>query len=326
MKVLGSLVVCVALLGLGCSSKGGGSTPPPTNDSPTDSGAPAADEDAALAPPAVGFQLLSTPVTMAPGEEQYLCWSFVLPKDAPLNVIATQPQISPHGVHHYAIFTKTGAVPANPVAYDCKVMDATWGLVAGGGVGTPGLTFPTGTAMTLAAGSQVVFQLHLLNATSEPQNPSGIVNLIGSTDDTLTQVGLLIAGTLDITIPPHQSNVKVQGGCNAPFDMPNVFALFPHMHQLGTNIEMTLTPQGSTTPNILIDKAWDFGNQGVYPATGSAKKGDGVNVQCTYDNSSDNTVTFGESTTNEMCIGVFFYWPLAPGGMGGLGGSNYCGI
>ena len=193
-------------------------------------------------------------------------------------------------------------------------------------MGTPGLTFPTGTAMTLAAGTQVVLQLHMLNATAGPEQPSAIINLVGSNDTSLTQVGLLIAGTLNISIPPHQTGVKVQGGCAAPFDMPNIFATFPHMHQLGTNIDISLTATGSKTPNVLIDKAWDFGNQGVYPATGAAKKGDQVSVQCTYDNPSDNTVVFGESTTNEMCLGVLYYYPMAPGGMGGLGGANYCGI
>jgi len=309
----------LALVGMACSGSGSSGASNDTADSAPPGEAP-------LAVPPVGFQLKSTPVTMAPGEEQYLCWSFVLPSTTPLNVIATVPQVSAHGVHHYAVFTKSGALPANPNGYDCKVMDATWGLVAGGGVGTAGLTFPKGTAMTLAAGTQVVLQLHLLNATGAPEEPTGILNLIGSDEPNLTQVGLLIAGTLDINIPPHQSGFDVTGGCKAPFDMPNVFATFPHMHQLGTNIDVSLTPQGSTKPNTLVNRAWDFGSQGVYPVTGSAKAGDQVTVKCTYDNSTDGTVTFGEDTNNEMCIGVLFYYPLAPGGMGGLGGSNYCGI
>jgi hypothetical protein len=327
IAMLAGFVAC-----LGCSSK---DNLAPSDETTADAAMPAADAasataDAApdvLAPPAVGIQLASTPVAMAPGEEQYLCWSFVIPANGPaINVIATEPMMSPHGLHHYAVFTKSGAVPANPVAYGCKVMDATWSLVSGGGVGTPGLTFPTGTAMTLAPGTQLVLQLHLLNATAAVENPTGIINLVGSTATNLTQVGLLIAGTLDIDLPPHSMGVKVQGGCAAPFDMPNVFALFPHMHQLGTNIEMTLTPQGAKTPDVLIDRAWDFGSQGVYPATGSAKTGDQVSIECTYDNTTANTVTFGESTTNEMCLGVFYYWPMAANGMGGLGGANYCGI
>jgi hypothetical protein len=330
MRITGLIATLAAVIvGTGCSSNGHGSA---NNNDTTADAAPAANDAAAsadaapmtLAPPAIGFQLASTPVTLPAGGEQYLCWSFVLPTTGPLNIIATQPMMSPHGLHHYAVFTKSDAPPANPVAYECSVMDATWGLVVGGGVGTPGLTFPTGTEMTLPAGSQVVLQLHILNATAEPEQPSGVINLIGTNDPGLTQVGLTIGGTLDISIPPHASGVTVQGGCAANYDMPNIFALFPHMHQLGTNIEMTITPQGTTNTDVLIDKTWDFGAQGVYPATGSAKKGDTVNVKCTYDNPTASTVTFGESSTDEMCLGVFFYWPMTAGGMSN--GSNYCGF
>jgi hypothetical protein len=330
MKIIGVVLGVLALAATACGAHGtdtptgGGTSDETTADSGTAS-TPATDAgQTTLAPPAIGFQLASSPITNAPGEEQYVCWSFVLP-DTPLSIVATQPVVTP-GVHHYAVFTKTGPVPANPSGYDCRVMDATWSLVTGGGVGTQGLTFPTGTAMTLQGGTQVVLQLHILNATSEPQQPSGIVNLVGTDAANLTPVGLLIAGTLDIDLPPHQSGVDVQGGCSAPFDMPNVFAAFPHMHQLGTNIQLSLTAQGSAKPDVLLDRAWDFGAQGVYPVTGTAKKGDKVSITCTYDNTTAGTVTFGESTTDEMCIGVLYYWPEAPGGMGGLGGSNYCGL
>jgi hypothetical protein len=274
-----------------------------------------------LAPPAVGFQLQSTSVMLAAGEEQYLCWSMVLPASDALSVIETQPSMPMH-VHHYAVFTKSGAVPAQPAAYDCHVMDATWGLVSGGGQTTPGLTFPSGTAMKLAAGTQLVLQLHLLNTSSDTVTVSpAAINLVGSTSTTLTQVGLLIGGTLDIDIPAHMSNFPVSGGCASPYDMPNIFALFPHMHQLGTHIDISLTPQGTTSPTMLLSRSWDFGNQGVYATSGSAKKGDQIGVQCTYDNTTDAPVTFGESTTQEMCLGVLFYWPIAENAM-----TQYCGL
>ena len=167
----------LALVGMACSGSGSSGAADDTADAAPPGEAP-------LAVPPVGFQLKSTPVTMAPGEEQYLCWSFVLPSTTPLNVIATVPQVSAHGVHHYAVFTKSGALPANPNGYDCKVMDATWGLVAGGGVGTAGLTFPKGTAMTLAAGTQVVLQLHLLNATGAASSPRASSTSSGRTSPT----------------------------------------------------------------------------------------------------------------------------------------------
>src|SRR5260370_1059653 len=216
-----------------------------------------------FAPPPVGVQLATTPVALAAGQEQYLCWSFRVPGPTPLALVAVQTDVPSVGVHHYAVFTNAGAWPTNPSGYDCHVMDGSWGLVTGGGVGTAGLTFPAGTAMTLAPGTQLVLQLHLLNPTANPVQPFAAINLVGSTQPNLTPVGLLIAGTLKISIPPYQSNYVVQGGCAAPFAMNSIFALFPHMHRLGTRISVSLTPAGQNAAKMLFDGALDFGNQGV---------------------------------------------------------------
>jgi hypothetical protein len=64
-----------------------------------------------------------------------------------------------------------------------------------------------------------------------------------------------------------------------------------------------------STPATLVDRAWEFGSQGVYPATASAAAGDRVSVTCTYDNPGNDVVQFGESTHDEMCFGVLYYWP-----------------
>ena len=101
--------------------------------------------------------------------------------------------------------------------------------------------------------------------------------------------------------------------------MQNVFAVFPHMHTLGTAISMSITPAGSTTPDTIINQSWDFGSQGVYPVSGAAAQGDQLNVTCTFDNTTDDTVHFGESTTDEMCLGVFYYYPATVA-------SQYCGF
>jgi hypothetical protein len=300
-----------------------------------------------LAPPAVGMQLVSTPQTLAPGAQTYQCWSFAVPPGAPFPIVGIQQQVPTVGVHHYAVFTNSA--PNAPDSFECSSMGISWGLVTGGGIGTPSVNFPTGTAMTLnlnpnapnalPAVTQIIFQLHLLNATPAPITvPTAYINLVSTTEapSNFQQVGLLIAGSLDITLPPHTNNIDIVGGCggalsadggsanvgNSP-NMPNIFAVFPHMHTLGTNIEVQVTPQGSTTPQTLVNKTWNFGEQGLVSVapTASANAGDEVQVTCTYDNTTDDTVTFGLDTTDEMCLGVLYYWPADPNQT-----SQYCGF
>jgi hypothetical protein len=282
--------VLLTLAVLGCGS-GSSSSAPKAFDGPT-------------------FPLKMTAVTVPVGGEQYLCWSYKLDAAAAFPVVGTQANLPKAGVHHYAVFTNSNPVPASPNAYDCKVMDGSWGLIAGGGVGTPGFNFPSGVAMTLAAGTHVVFQLHLINTTQAPLPIDGAsIDLLGSTEKGLTEAGLLIAGNLTIDIPPHAMDVKINGGCAAPNDLKNIFAVFPHMHTLGTHIALSVTKQGASDPDMLLDRGWDFGNQGVYAATGSAVKGDKVGVTCTFSNTGDKDVHFGETTSDEMCLGVLYYYP-----------------
>jgi hypothetical protein len=145
------------------------------------------------------------------------------------------------------------------------------------------------------------------------------VNLLGSTATNLQTAGVVVAGNLNISIPPLSSNVQITGGCASALALPNVFAVFPHMHSLGTHITMSITKQGATSPQTLIDETWDFGSQGVYPASGVAAVGDQIGVTCTYTNPSNQTVSFGESSTDEMCLGVLYYYPATKA-------SSYCGF
>src|SRR5690242_139127 len=101
--------------------------------------------DDTLQPPAIGIQLTTKDTTIQPSDEQYACWSFTVPKDAPLDLVGLETQVRGAGVHHYAIFTDSSGAQSTE-AYDCEKMGQTWGLVTGGGLGTPPVKFPDGTA------------------------------------------------------------------------------------------------------------------------------------------------------------------------------------
>jgi hypothetical protein len=290
-----SLVAALLCCGCSSSSSSGGQNAPPS------------------------LTLESSPLSVAAGQEDYRCWSYTVPTGSPLNVVQTVPTI-PKGVHHYAVFTSPDPLPKAPLNYDCHEMGLDWGLVNAGGVGTPGMTFPDGAALALKPGSQIILQLHVLNASADTLDvPSVSVQLLGGEAASYEPIGLLIAGTLNITIPPNDNATKITGGCQVAQTLPNVFAVFPHMHQLGSHIQVGITPSGASSENVIYDAGWSFGTQGVYPVKTSVKTGDQVNVVCTYDNTTDKTVSFGLSSTDEMCFGVLYYYPATTQ-------SSYCGF
>ena len=117
-------------------------------------------------------------------------------------------------------------------------------------------------------------------------------------------------------IPPGAENTEIKAEFTTPpiflFDITAV-AIYPHMHLLGTKIQVELQrPQQEVEPLILIDK-WDFNWQGAYYYEQPIKipAGSTIRLTCTYDNSVNNpknpakeprTVRWGEGTEDEMCI------------------------
>jgi hypothetical protein len=92
------------------------------------------------------------------------------------------------------------------------------------------------------------------------------------------------------------------------------------MHQLGTRISTWVDRADGTTECLLEIPDWDFGWQGAYelaePVT--IRPGDITSLQCHWDNTLGNQaivdgvpmqpqdVTWGDQTTDEMCLAVYF--------------------
>jgi len=95
----------------------------------------------------------------------------------------------------------------------------------------------------------------------------------------------------------------------------------PHMHTLGRKITADLTqPDGTTVPLIEIDN-WDFHWQGFYDYTDLVPipYKSTIKASCTFDNTTDHVVRWGESTTDEMCLVYVGF--IAEGGLAFLLGN-----
>lgn len=98
-------------------------------------------------------------------------------------------------------------------------------------------------------------------------------------------------------------------------------AVAPHMHQLGRKIRAGMVqPDGKQVPLIRIDE-WDFHWQGFYDYTAPVPMPyrSKVTLSCTFDNPTDRTVRWGESTEDEMCL--LYLGFIAEGGLGALFGN-----
>lgn len=210
--------------------------------------------------------------------------------------------IAPVGTHHTVL--AKGNLGASNIIY-------------ASGVGTNALVFPEGVGLKLTAGETLVLQLHLFNPSGEVlTGKSGIEIIEVDPAAVQNEADLFLPGPVDFSIPPNQEYSHT-GTCTASVKQ-NIFAIFPHMHQLGTHFKTTLKVGGKD--QVLHDDSYAFDHQAFLSFdTIALEPGDSITTECTWKNSTTQTIGWGESSTTEMCFSILYRYPAQ-----GDGGNGFC--
>jgi hypothetical protein len=239
--------------------------------------------------------------TVQPGEEKrYFCFTTRLPADQDTYVTQIEP-VYGKATHHLAVYYTLTDEPDG--AFDCpQLFKPTWIPLYGGGIQSGTLTLPQGAAFHLQKNQQILVQLHLLNASQSPVTDKATIKLSTTADTSVVEAG--VWGMLDtqISIPPNAPGDETMD-CTTSKPL-NVFAVFGHMHQLGTHIE--LSENGGP---MLFSENWNFNDQPTVAKSFQLNAGDSVHLHCQYDNTTSQAVSYGESSFNEMCAFVLYYTP-----------------
>jgi hypothetical protein len=239
-----------------------------------------------------------------PGEETYHCVRFTIPETVSINSFRA---VSPAGTHH-TLLTLVDKANAPDGSAPCSSGTNGPRSITGSGVGTNEWSLPAGVVMQLEPGTQLLLNLHLFNVTEKPiTGVSGMhMKVIPDAEVKHLAEGIL-AGPTSLNIPVGGPS-KVSGGCTMSHDV-NLFAVSPHMHQLGVYLK-AVAHSSVMGDVVLSDAPYSFEEQIVIslPREVPMKKGDKISVECTFQNTTDKPVTFGESTLSEMCFtGVYRY-------------------
>lgn len=285
--------------------------------------------------------VLSMPQEYKPprGKDVYRC--FAMPGTFDSTQYASAFDVLPGArkiVHHVLLFADTKGEAAKlegqdgQPGYDCfgspGIALSINSVLAGWAPGQRPHFLPDGIGIELPKGSQVAMQVHYYpNGFTEPDITS--VGVYLSKKDIQQRLFNIPVLNSSFTIPADAEDQQVKAAFPVlPFLDGKVITVYPHMHLLGTKIQMEVTDsQQNTRPMIYIDN-WNFNWQGPYtyvePMT--VKSGSTIKLTCTYNNSASNpknpnnpivAVGWGERTTDEMCLaflGVTFdyekYLPL----------------
>src|SRR5262249_21736319 len=157
-----------------------------------------------------------------------------------------------------------------------------------------------GVAVKVPAGTQLMLNLHLFNATAGTL--SGVSATLVQTlpASAVKEVAeMVLSGTAAISVPPNGTQTA-EGVCSFP-GTSTISTVWPHMHMYGTHMKVTY--EGALGTKVLHDAPYSFGEQKNYPiAPLTISPGDILRIDCTYQNPTSQTISWGDSSKAEMCF------------------------
>ncbi len=266
-------------------------------------------QEAADAAPGDWQELIGREWSLPSASEVYRCVRTTLQEDV---YIAGFRSLSPPGTHH-TVLSVTEAPSAPDGSYDCTAEDLDHAMLFASGVGTGDLAFPAGVAVKVKAGQQLALNLHLYNASDDSlMGRSGTMVRVLAASEVEQEAEVVFGGTFEFELEPYMRG-EASGSCRFAEDA-TVVALWPHMHQLGRH--MTISHLRSDGEVTLLDRDYDFNEQVNYVIDPvEIKAGEGLKVECTYQNYTGRTVIFGDSSNDEMCFAGIYRYPATGAGL-----------
>ncbi len=125
-----------------------------------------------------------------------------------------------------------------------------------------------------------------------------------------------------VLAPAGQANHSETGTCPVTVDQPvHLLTASAHAHTYAVHMKFTVKKKDGREI-VMHDDDFFFHAQKSYALKDEVvlETGDVVNTTCTYTNDTTKNITFGESTTNEMCFNFAVYYPKGALHCGGIAG------
>nr|UXE44857.1 hypothetical protein Hi04_10k_c3807_00022 [uncultured bacterium] len=263
--------------------------------------------------------------TVAAGDE-YRCFLVRTNNVVDLPVAAVSAEPGQRSiVHHAAVFlippdqiqTANDLDNASPgPGYDC-FGGIGFAQAYPAGVWVPGNDAPlvppsSNVGYYLPPGWAWVLQVHYNVTGHPPPDTTSVVLWLG--DPIITEVPhAIIAGNVDFALPPSSQMTVVGEAAVTDTSTPEtfnsgwagrVYAVWGHEHLLGKSVQLDVVKADGSEQCLLHIPRWDFHWQSVYRLKNfvSVSPGDHIRVRCSYENTTDRMVTYGEGTADEMCF------------------------
>ncbi|HEY8092024.1 MAG TPA: hypothetical protein VIF09_29385, partial [Polyangiaceae bacterium] len=164
----------------------------------------------------------------------------------------------------------------------------------------------------IPANQNIRVEAHYINTTQGDMTGQGTVTLHtteAATAAPYQAAGYNFFGTFNISIPPNSTY------STGPLFAPGIpgttqIQITTHQHRLGTGIQVwESTGSGQNGTQIANDMDWSNPSWSTLSPEYAFDGTNGLGFQCSWTNTTDQTVGFGESALDEMCFVGGYYYP-----------------
>jgi hypothetical protein len=289
----------------------------------------------------VRLQLPTYTPRRSKGRDDYRCFVLAWP-DQPRYV--TGFDVTPgerREVHHMIVFVAGPRDAATVDGWDAADPDAGYGcyggpsatgstdiaarFLAGWAPGSSGADAPEGTGQLVEAGARLVVQIHYNLESTTPRPDRSVVEL--KVDESVARRAATapvvdpgwVISPRSFRIPAGRRATHSWAGDPRPFlrflgsdvDLSQGFVIHSvllHMHRLGEKGQVALIRASGKRVVLLSISRWEFNWQRDYRLARPVRfqNGDRLQVRCEHRNRTRRTVTWGENSSDEMCIGFAY--------------------
>ncbi len=272
------------------------------------------------APPGGGEQFTVTwgPMTIKPAEEGTMCVTKRLGNPEPIKVNQFRNVLGE--VSHHFIVYKVNDTQERPEPYPCDPFDGALNPEAVVPImitqkAEETLTLPPGVAFELDANQMIRLELHYINTTDADLEAEASATATAMNEaDFQHAADFLFMGDVDIEIQPMSTATVGPTYFPLPSELDgvNFFAITGHTHKYGTDVKVGIASNNDTYEAMVYAPAqfnWYEPETTTHHPAFQIPTGKAFRFECQYENTSDQTVSFGESANQEMCFFWAYYYP-----------------
>jgi hypothetical protein len=300
----------------------------------TDAGTPPP-SDAPLPPYSPDHTFPGITLTPPENEVQGICQSWTLNNDEPLYVHGVTFDAGEGWHHSNWVYVTEDHFEGPDGTWRCTERDFTEiaaGVVGGGAFFAQSTqstheeqVFPDGTAYVIPPRARIIGSVHVLNFGTEPVTTAASFHIDTLPEAEVTTILRTMAiDNRAIDLAAHAST-ESRTECDfatplaAPLDF-DIYYVLPHYHALATGMIVEIAG-GPNDGAVIYQTDLAIGDPlgaAIDPPI-SLAGATGVRMRCTYENTTDTTVTYGIDAADEMC--TMLAYTSGPRRLGGLAGT-----